>query len=321
MDILKEIEQQINSIKKTDSSNYLDSIFTHIDRAELYYKQGKSDANFFNDVIYRSNQAYEGALKESYKVLADKTEDEVLRKTPNDIEKFFETNNIFRERVLQLFKNYRQEWRNKSTHDYKLFFDESEAFIALTSVTSFVHLLLNQIQEKTAYITQQNKLSEEKENTQKINLNTTSIINNPIDKLVDVIKEFSKHNSRYFFNNSKTINESEIIGYLHAYIEFVNDIHTEREPKIRTGNFDLRPDFLIGIGDNSIILEVKRTTVLGKSISNNAYNQVLMYMQATNTYKGVLYYANFLEANPEPKVTTITNVINDKQYEITTIIT
>jgi hypothetical protein len=126
MDILKEIELQINSIKKVDSSNYLDSIFTHIDRAEFYYNQGKTDTNFFNDVIYRSNQAYEGALKESYKVLADKTEDEVFKKTPNDIEKFFETNSVFRERVLQLFKNYRQEWRNKSTACGRRF---SEAFL------------------------------------------------------------------------------------------------------------------------------------------------------------------------------------------------
>lgn len=140
MDILKEIEEQVDSIKKVDSSTYLDSIFTHLSRAEFYYKQGKNDVNFFNDVIYRSNQAYEGALKESYKVLAGKSDEEVKRKTPNEIENFFENNNIFRERVLQLFKNYRQEWRNKSTHDHKLFFDENEAFIALVNVTSFTHL-------------------------------------------------------------------------------------------------------------------------------------------------------------------------------------
>lgn len=80
MDILKEVEQQISSIKKVDNSNYLDSIFIHIHRAEFYYKQGSTDSNYFNDVIYRSNQAYEGALKESYKVLAGKSQDEDLRK-------------------------------------------------------------------------------------------------------------------------------------------------------------------------------------------------------------------------------------------------
>ena len=52
--------------------------------------------------------------------------------------------------------------------DFKLSFDENEAFLALTSVSSFVHLLLKQIQEKIAYKTQQKKLGEEKENAERI---------------------------------------------------------------------------------------------------------------------------------------------------------
>jgi hypothetical protein len=321
MDILKEIEQQINSIKKVDNSNYLDSIFTHIDRAEFYYKQGKADSNFFNDVIYRGNQAYEGALKESYKVLADKTEEEVFRKTPNDIEKFFETNNVFRERVLQLFKNYRQEWRNKSTHDFKLFFDESEAFIALTSVSSFVHLLLKQIQEKIAYQTQQKKLAEEKENAEKIKAIAISTNKSPVDKLVDIIVEFSRQNSEQIFNNTKDIREVEIMGLFHAYIESVsNTVHTQREPQFNIGGRQLRPDFLIEIDDESLILEFKRMKAMGSHL-NNTINQVLIYMQATNTFHGIIYYANFNEPNPEPKIKKTESVLNDQKYQITTITT
>ncbi len=321
MDILKEIEQQINSIKKVDSSNYLDSIFTHIDRAEFYYKQGKSDTNFFNDVIYRSNQAYEGALKESYKVLADKSEEEVFRKTPNDIEKFFETNNIFRERVLQLFKNYRQEWRNKSTHDFKLFFDENEAFIALTSVSSFVHLLLKQIQEKIAYQTQQKKLAEEKENAEKIKTIALSSNKTPVDKLVDIIIEFSRQNSQQIFNNTKDIREVEIIGLFHAYIASVSkSVNTQREPHFNIGGRDIRPDFLIEIDNEQVILEFKRMRAIGSHMQNTI-NQVLIYMQATNTYYGIIYYANFNEPNPEPKVNKTETILNDKKYEITTITT
>lgn len=321
MDILKEIEQQINSIKKVDSSNYLDSIFTHIDRAEFYYKQGKADSNYFNDVIYRGNQAYEGALKESYKVLADKTEEEVFKKTPNDIEKFFETNNVFRERVLQLFKNYRQEWRNKSTHDFKLFFDESEAFIALTSVSSFVHLLLKQIQEKIAYQTQQKKLAEEKENAEKIKAIAISTNKSPVDKLVHIIVEFSRQNSEQIFNNTKDIREVEIMGLFHAYIESVSKtVHTQREPQFNIGGRQLRPDFLIEIDDEPLILEFKRMKAMGSHM-NNTINQVLIYMQATNTFHGIIYYANFNEPNPEPKIKKTESVLNDKKYEITTITT
>lgn len=321
MDILKEIELQVNSIKKVDSSTYLDSIFTHIDRAEFYYLQGKTDTNYFNDVIYRSNQAYEGALKESYKVLADKTQEEVIRKTPNDIEKFFETNNIFRERVLQLFKNYRQEWRNKSTHDYKLFFDENEAFIAMTSVTSFVHLLLKQIQEKIAFNTQQKKLEEEKEIAERIKKIAVAKDKKPADKLVDMIIEFSKQNSQQIFENTQNIREIEIIGLFHAYIESAGkSITTQREPKFNVDSRDIRPDFLIEIDEEPIILEFKRMKAMGSHIQNTI-NQVLIYMQATNIFSGIIYYPNFNEPNPEPKVTTTEVMLNDKKYEITTVTT
>lgn len=321
MDILKEIEQQVNSIKKVDNSTYLDSIFTHIDRAEFYYLQGKTDTNYFNDVIYRSNQAYEGALKESYKVLADKTQEEVIRKTPNDIEKFFETNSVFRERVLQLFKNYRQEWRNKSTHDYKLFFDENEAFIAMTSVTSFVHLLLKQIQEKIAFNTQQKKLEEEKEIAKRIKKIAVAKDKKPVDKLVDMIIEFSRQNSQQIFENTKDIREVEIMGLFHAYIESAGkSITTQREPKFIVGSRDIRPDFLIEIDEEPIILEFKRMRAMGSHIQNTI-NQVLIYMQATNTFSGIIYYANFNEPNPEPKVTTTEVMLNDKKYEITTVTT
>jgi len=321
MNVLKEIEQQINSIKKVDNSTYLDSIFTHIDRAEFYYIQGKLDGNYFNDVIYRSNQAYEGALKESYKVLADKSQDEVVKKTPNDIERFFETNNVFRERVLQLFKNYRQEWRNKSTHDYKLFFDENEAFIALTSVTSFVHLLLKQIQEKIAFNTQQKRLEEEKDAVERIKKIALSENTRPADKLVDMLIEFAMQNSQQIFEDTKNIREVEIIGLFHAYIESAGkSIYAQREPHFNIGGREIRPDFLIDVDEEPIILEFKRMKAKGAQIQNNI-NQVLLYLQATHSFSGIIYYANFNEPQPTPKVIKTEYIINEKKYEIITVTT
>lgn len=317
MDILKEIENQIASIKKVDNSTYLDSIFTHIDRAEFYYKQGKADVNFFNDVIYRSNQAYEGALKESYKVLADKSQEEVLRKSPDDIEKFLATHDVFRERVLQLFKNYRQEWRNKSTHDYKLFFDESEAFIALTSVTSFVHLLLKQIQEKTAYLTQEKKLSEDKISENIIKPIIDSLDKKPINKLIEIIIEFSKENAENIFN-SENISANEIIGLFHAFIASIKSIKTLREPLINMGDRALMPDFLVKIDNVSIILEFKRLKDY-VSIIENAINQVVIYMQAANVQNGVIFIAMFNEANPTPKIENRIVKVKNKAYDISII--
>lgn len=320
MDVLKEIEQQVNSIKCVDNSTYLDSIFTHINRAEYYYLQGKMDANYFNDVIYRCNQAYEGALKESYKVLADKTLEEVLKKTPNDIEKFFEVNSVFHDRVLQLFRNYRQEWRNKSAHDYKLFFGENEAFIAMTSVTSFVHLLLKQIQEKNAFNIQQKKLNEEEETVKQIREIAISKNRNPVDKLVDMIIEFSKQDSLQCFDNISNVREAEIMGIFHAYIESAGkSIVTQREPHFLIGERRIYLDFLIEIDGEPIILEFKKAKV-NDVIVQNAINQILIYMQAVNILNGIVYCAKIGKQKSKPEIVKKEYLFEGKKYEVAIVI-
>lgn len=281
MDILNEIRSQINSISQITNSSYLDSVLTHISRAEYYYIKGKEESDYFNDVIYRTNQAYEGALKESYKVLADKNDEEVIKKTPNDIEKYFEENDIFRVRVLQLFRNYRQEWRNKSTHDYKLVFDENEAFIALSSVSSFIHLLLKQIKEKVLYTSQQKKNKNQSIN--KIVVSDKS----PLDKLVEIIKHFSKEEVQ-MLSNCKT--EDEIIGVFHAYVDSIGkNIIVKREPRLNYGASFVRPDFIIKIDNQSIILELKKHSMYHL---NNNIQQMQVYMKLADMTEGIIYSVN-----------------------------
>lgn len=318
MDLLKEIELQIRGIKKEDESTFLDSVYTHIDRAEFYYLQGKKDVNFFNDVIYRSNQAYEGALKESYKVLAEKTIEEVGNKTPNQIEKYLETNNIFRDRVLQLLTNYRHEWRNKSTHDYKLFFDESEAFIALTTVSSFVHLLLKQIQEKLAYLKEQKKLSEEKTIVNELK-RAVSEKTSMQEVLNDILISFSLVNSKIFINSPFEYREVEIHGLINAYIDSLK-LFTKviREPKITLGAKVYRPDFIIENENEKIILEVLKIRGAG-SIIGNAQNQLLLYMQALKIKRGVLYIAMFNDKDSGVRHQKEEYEFGDEKYVLTII--
>jgi hypothetical protein len=72
------------------------------------------DETAFTDAIYRTNQAFEGSLKEAYRVLTGKNP---LKLRPFDIETFFQEQRILRSRVLAQFSNYRTEWRNPATHD------------------------------------------------------------------------------------------------------------------------------------------------------------------------------------------------------------
>ncbi len=319
MDILKEIEEQIVTIKKSDNSTYIDSIFAHITRAEYYYICGKNDSSFFNDVIYRSNQAYEGALKESYKVLANKTQEEVIKKTPNEIENYFESKDVFRERVLLLFKNYRQEWRNKSTHDFKLFFDENEAFIALTSVSSFVHLLLKQIQEKLSSNVQHKLLEEQDNVANKIKEISSSITDSPIDKLLNIIIEFTNQNRSYLLKNTE-FKEYEISGRLDAFLDFSDDkVHSQREPKFVVNGKSFRPDFLVLIDEVDIILEIKRNTIENESTRQNSLNQIQQYLVNANLTHGVIFNANFKASSTETKIERIKLLINNKEVEIAII--
>jgi len=110
--------------------------------------QAQNDETAFTDAIYRTNQAFEGSIKEAYRVLASK---EPANKTPFQIEQYLQKHGVLRERVLTQFTRYRTEWRNPSTHDYKLDFDEDEAFLAIVSVSAFVKVLVDQIIEALAY--------------------------------------------------------------------------------------------------------------------------------------------------------------------------
>ncbi len=70
---------------------------------------------------------------------------------PFQIEKHLENEDLLKERVLNQFTNYRTEWRNKSTHDYQLFFASQEALLAIVSVSAFFNILLDQMLEKYSF--------------------------------------------------------------------------------------------------------------------------------------------------------------------------
>lgn len=317
MDILKEIETQITSTKVEDNSIYLDQIYNHIDRAEKYYLKGHTDEHYFNDVIYRSNQAFEGALKEAYKVLANKTEDELHKTTPYKIENHFKDNSIFRDRVLQLFENYRQEWRNKSTHDYKLVFDENEAFIALTSVSSFVHLLLKQIQEKLAFNNEQKRLALQQDKLKEIQQTILAKGETLAEKVVKVVTEFVERNESI---TSQQILEIEVLGMLHGFLSMANeDLQIAREPKLVMSNKYLRPDFVIEYANEKIVLEVKRRFERQKL--KETTEQLIDYLEAANTTEGIIYFVKTVDGKPVVSIDRHEHLRDGNTYVVFTITT
>jgi hypothetical protein len=151
MDVQQILTEKLARLPVGEHSVGLKAVGHHIATAIRHFRRGQheSDETAYTDVIYRCNQAFEGSIKEAYRVLASKNPDRV---TPAEIETFMTDNHILRPKVLDQFTYYRKEWRNPSTHDYKLDFDEDEALLAVVSVTVFSIVLCDQIQNKLAFL-------------------------------------------------------------------------------------------------------------------------------------------------------------------------
>ncbi len=282
MDILVEVKDKIANLPVEIDRSGMNSIITHIERAEFYLSSGKknTDANFFTDVIYRSNQAFEGILKEAYKYIAHQ---EIGKKPIYQIENYFIRKKLLNFRVLDLFKNYRQNWRNPSTHDYNLFFSSYEAFLAIVSVSSFIYVLLDQISEAMAYKREKEELRVQ---SNRIQLTSDAYIRKDlVDEVIDLLFKFNEVG----YNMDVLSTESEIIGVLTALFEsFSHDIKLVREPLLKKANRSLRPDFLLHRGDESVVLEVKR--IYNEKSANSAIKQMVEYLDANEVASGIIFF-------------------------------
>jgi len=298
MDLLQEIRNKIDQIKKFRSIEGLQAVITHIERAEKFLEQGKSngDNHLFTDVIYRTNHAFEGILKEAYSVLSSKLSDKA---TPAEIEKYFAKESVFHQRILDMFQEYRQKWRNPSTHDYKLFFSEDEAFMAIVTISAFVNILLNQLYEKLSYEHEKSLLQTNK------------------DQIVSNIPDFGKMD---FFNKveavvlkfanslstpeltTKAMKEYEYTGMLTAYLEESGVAKAiAREPSFVDKNgVVLRPDLQL-TGDEDIFIDLK--IVKNGRIDKTIESQMVLYLHHSKVKRGIIlilseepdvpYYAGF----------------------------
>jgi hypothetical protein len=156
MDFKKEIIPLLDSMGEL-KEDIINSAIVHIDRAENFFQQAKimKDDQFYTDVIYRTNQAYEGILKIAYTIFTRGTgegleETGYTTLTTYELENYFEENNIFNQRVRLTFLFYRKYFRNPSIHEDGLFFSRDEALIAIFQVSAFIYVLLNQMVESWA---------------------------------------------------------------------------------------------------------------------------------------------------------------------------
>lgn len=286
MDLLNEIAIKFKKISDHPTSDGIKAALRHMEVAERYWFRARKeqDEDLLNDVIYRTNQAFEGMLKEAYGVLTNQVN---MRVSPYQIEQHLLDEQLLASRVLDLFKNYRQEWRNPSTHDHKLFFNEQEALLAIVSVSAFSNILLDQIIEAINSQREQEEIEKKKSVIQaKLgNYNTLSFI----DQVITLLNLFSEElitDAR----DLKSMNEVEFLGRLQGFISSLEpSIQSVREPLI-SNERQLRPDILLMRDSETVVLELKRIgRTSNKRVLELGRRQLLNYLHAGNYEYGVLY--------------------------------
>jgi hypothetical protein len=77
MDLLQEIREKLKGNPGLSLGRGLESVATHIEVAEKYHCRAKAenDEHLYTDVIYRTNHAFEGILKEAYGVFSGNKSD------------------------------------------------------------------------------------------------------------------------------------------------------------------------------------------------------------------------------------------------------
>jgi hypothetical protein len=280
MDLIAIIREKIASIEDGDHTSGLKAVLLHVQTASAHLRRGQdtSDETAFTDAIYRTNQAFEGSLKEAYRVLAEKKPE---KKTPYQIEEYLTEQSVFRNRVLSQLTNYRTEWRNPSTHDHKLDFDSSEAFLAIVSVCAFASLLLDQIIEKLAH--NRSKAAADAENERLSKLLKTHKDDLPLlvgHAVAEFIREY-----RPTHDGSK-IREAELLGALSGFLESIapDSLVTAEFQLSELG--DQRADILLQRNGEHLLIELKGR--YSRQLLYAGLDQLDRYMDLSGYTLGVL---------------------------------
>lgn len=285
MDLVDTLRKKIDVLDEGDYVPGLKAVLLHIETAFKHLSRGQDseDDTAFTDSIYRTNQAFEGSIKEAYRVLAGQ---DPAKKRPYDIESYLEENNIFRTRVLSQLTTYRTEWRNPSAHDYKLDFDESEAFLAIVSVSAFSCLLLDQIAERLAYIRSQAEAEAQKG---ALAANLAATINaDLLVRVTELISQFCAMHMPSVTTSFSRVSESQVVGALHGFLSSAApELSVQTEARLDADK-PFRADLLIERGDERVIIELKRR--LMRNNYQNVIAQIEHYLLISGIKNGILLY-------------------------------
>lgn len=294
MNLLEILRARARDLPEGDYTPGIKAVLQHIEVATRHLERGQTrgDDTAFTDAIYRANQAFEGSLKEAFRVLAG---GDPAGERPYDIENYLQQQNVLRPRVLAQLTNYRREWRNPSTHDYRLDFDEDEALLAIVTVSAFAIVLIDQITErvsfeqaKTAAIEQPSTISSEPTFFGKV----STLIHQFIIQFEQTRSERTE------------VRETEIKGALAGFLSAAApelDVNVEG---VLSPESPLRADFLITSKGERLIVEIKRGRRFTERMKEDATQQVLRYMEISGIKQAILLIYNSENSRKEIHTTS-----------------
>lgn len=309
MDIIAILRKKIFLLDSGEHSAGLTATLSHIETAFRHLTRGQKDEDqtAFTDAVYRTNQAFEGAIKEAYRVLTKKNPENVR---PYDIESHFSKSGTFRQRVLDQFTNYRKEWRNPSTHDYKLDFNESEAFLAIVSVTAFSCLLLDEIAQQLAH---DKEVAAVQEIADKVRNEVNVIDGDLLTRIVEALKiYFLRHADQQVEKGTAAQWLGSVSGFLTSIIP---DAIVTTDAPLGSNKLHVTADLLVESDNQRVIVEIKnRLNIL---TYKSVLNQVEHLMRSSGISDGVVFFLPTM-LNGE-KIYEAENVIFDGNGRLRTI--
>jgi len=284
MDLLETLRAKVDALQDGPYVAGLRAVILHVETAFRHLSRGQTDEDetAFTDAVYRTNQAFEGSVKEAYRVLAGK---DPSKERPYDIERYLENHEIFRPRVLSQFTNYRTEWRNPSTHDYKLDFDESEAFLAIVNISAFACLVLDQIAQQLARDLAKSQAGATDQPVIALDVTANAGL---LQQTVALFIKFSQQQVILEASNPRKT-EMQVLGALTGYLESAaTDMTLAIEPLL-SGEGKERADMVVSKEGESILVQLKN----GRYARQNYYNaiaQVEHYMIVSGIKQTILYF-------------------------------
>jgi hypothetical protein len=274
MDVLKILTDKLDLLPPGDHSSGLKAVRLHIEAAIRHFERGqKNQDDAFTDVIYRCNQAFEGSLREAYRVLESKRPEKIPLA---QIESSLTTSGVLRTKVLDQFANYRKEWRNSATHDYMLNFNESEALLAIVSVTVFSIVLCDQIQSRLAFLAAQSTAPI-------IPLSAGTLL----DQVAEVVRRFSEDHFPQFTVRAGRIPYEQLEGGLAGYLSAELAKHSMRVSQEVLLNGGVRGDIVVQSTSASIAIELKVVRQLLPTIMDQAIYRLTKIVESGKLSGGV----------------------------------